>query len=399
MTSILYQSPRRACAAYACLAAAAALLGQFLTVTYNYGGSRTALYQTGEHHSPPNELLSENIYVFPDTFGYDGQFYHYVAHDPLLERGFDRRVDQPRLRWRRILVPGLAHVLAGGSAEWIDFAYQGVILGWLGLGVYWLGMFCLRRGRDPAWGLAFLLLPATVISLERFTVDIALAALCVGFILYAETESRWKLWAVLCLAPFARETGVLLPAAFGGLEMLRRRPARAAWAALSVVPYLGWMWFVHERARPDPNWWFSYAPFWGMLRRTLNPVAYPVDSGKAAAAAVLDYLAVLGVWLALWLTWRLLKSRRLLKSKEPGPLEAAALVFAASVAFLGTPLVWSEAYAFSRVLSPLLLWLAMDGLRAGNLWGAAPLALILPRIVVQLSTHLPGIARGLLGIS
>src|SRR5579863_5194379 len=69
---------------------------QWLTVHSNYQGSWTALFCTGaELHQPP-ELAGEHIYLFADSQGYDGQMYHFVAHDPFFVRGFDAYLDAPR---------------------------------------------------------------------------------------------------------------------------------------------------------------------------------------------------------------------------------------------------------------------------------------------------------------
>ena len=130
----MYQRGRTACIFYALLSVALCWSAQALTVHYNYQGNWTALFQTGPRRPTPPALESENIYKFEKTRGYDGQFYHYVAHDPLLTKGFSKHVDDPRLRWRRILVPGLAFLAAGGQQQLVDTAYVGVILCFVFLG-------------------------------------------------------------------------------------------------------------------------------------------------------------------------------------------------------------------------------------------------------------------------
>ena len=128
----------RTSAAWALLCAAIVLLWQTLTVRYNYAGNWTALYCTGANFQIPPVLAGENIYRLERSNGWDGQFYHYVAHDPFLADGMRRYIDLPGLRYRRILIPALAHVLAWGNAKRIDAAYRAVILLFFGLGAYWL---------------------------------------------------------------------------------------------------------------------------------------------------------------------------------------------------------------------------------------------------------------------
>ena len=61
-------------------------------------------------------LGSEQIWR-PESRGFDGQFYHYMAHDPLLTHGMAGAVDLPRLRYGRILVPALAYAVAFGRPD------------------------------------------------------------------------------------------------------------------------------------------------------------------------------------------------------------------------------------------------------------------------------------------
>src|ERR1044071_2273539 len=102
----------------AVLCALAVFGWQALVVHYVYAGERTSLYCTGQRFAQPP--LGERIWTFPNSYGYDGQWYHYIAHDPWFERGFAGFLDAPRIRYRRILLPGLANLLAGGRDRYID---------------------------------------------------------------------------------------------------------------------------------------------------------------------------------------------------------------------------------------------------------------------------------------
>jgi hypothetical protein len=70
----------------AAVAAAAAWL--WLRVTFEYDGNVTGLYYSGGTAATPPQLAGEAIYQIAGDRGYDAQFYHYVAHDPLLSRGW-----------------------------------------------------------------------------------------------------------------------------------------------------------------------------------------------------------------------------------------------------------------------------------------------------------------------
>ena len=123
----------------------AALTWQALVVHYLYGGNWTGLYYAGEHF-PQRPPLAERIWTFPNSDGYDGQWYHYIAHDPWFQRGYVRFLDAPRLRYHRILIPGLANALAGGRDRYVDRMYTGLILLSVFLGSLWLGWYARLHG-------------------------------------------------------------------------------------------------------------------------------------------------------------------------------------------------------------------------------------------------------------
>ena len=108
---------------YAVLVVLLALAWQHLTVKVNYGGNWTALFCTGDAIPPPAALESENIYVFPDSYGFDGQFYHYIAHNPIPPNELTSRVELPGLRYRRVLMPLLAYALSLGNQRAVDLGY------------------------------------------------------------------------------------------------------------------------------------------------------------------------------------------------------------------------------------------------------------------------------------
>src|SRR6476659_3674297 len=109
----------------------------FLVVS-NYSGNVTGLFYTGQETRLPPELAAEPTVRVEDKRGYDGQFYHVVAHDPLMRRGWQDFVDNPRLRWRRIGLPGSAALIAAASHSDLHYAYAGLQLVSLFVVSYWL---------------------------------------------------------------------------------------------------------------------------------------------------------------------------------------------------------------------------------------------------------------------
>jgi hypothetical protein len=376
--------PRRAALVCAVAATGVALAWQALTVRANFAGDWSAFYYTGAFSRVPSPLAAERLYTIPGSAGYDGQYYHFIAHDPWLRRGFAAYVDNPGMRWRRILVPGLAALLSGFDDDYTDSLYAVVLLASVFLGAYWLSRWCAEHGYSPWLGMGFLLAPATPISLDRATVDVALAALTVGFALHPGPA----LYGILAAAPLARETGLLLIAAQAACAAGRRRWREVAWSVLAALPFFAWAWYVGARTAPDLTSHTAPVPFGGIVGRALRYAPYALDTAWLRRAAALDYLAFLGLCAGLVLACVPALRRR------TGRVELAALAFSAALVFVSQPQVWAEAYAFGRIASPLLILLALEALRDRWWWGMAPLACVLPRVLWQLGPQFWGVLRG-----
>lgn len=370
----------------AVLAAVFLFSWQWLTVRVNYGGHWTALYCTGARLGVPPTLASERVYQFPESYGYDGQMYHYVAHEPLLRNpDLKAHVDAPRLRYARILVPGLAYLLAAGRAHWVDPAYYALVVLFIGAGVYWSAACCLALDRSPAWGLLFLLLPATLVSMDRMVVDAALAALVAAFAWHVRAPS-WRLFVVLAAAALARETGFLLLAAYVGYLLVQRRPSQAALYSLSAVPALAWYAYVHAHTVSEgPG--LNPIPLSAIWTNLLHPVLYPAGMRFEWLATLGDRMALAGMLLAfgMGIYWNF---RRSLDA-----VALATLVFVAVGLLLQKFDIWTNVYGYGRVYSPVVLLLGLRSIERRSWAALAPLALMLPRIGMQLSSELAGMMR------
>ncbi len=357
------------------------LAWQALTVRHNYGGNWTALFRTGELFSPPAELEAEHIYRFAGP-GYDGQFYHYIAHDPLISRNFAKSIDAPRLRYRRIFVPALAFVLAFGQDRAIDFAYVATFALSVFLGSYWLSRFALAQGFPAAWGLLFCLAPAVPISAERLTVDAALAAFCTGFALYLQKRSDVKLYAVLTAAALIRETGLLLTAGCVLFLVGTRDFRRAILFSTAVIPALCWYLFVDLHTAPESDSFFSPALFSGFIRRIGSPFPFPFTGPAAPILWVLDLLALAGIGAGLaWAIYRAF-------GHSWTPVTVTIWLFAALTVTLSSADAWSEVNAFGRTLTPLVLLSALDGLATGSMLPVYAMLAVDPRIGIQLAAQI-----------
>ncbi len=361
-------------------------------VAFLYGGRLTGLYYTGKRVPLPAALGPDHTHIVDDDTGYDGQYYHLVAHDPLLQRGFRRFVDNGVLRWRRIGVPGLAALLALGNDSLVDPAYVAIQLAFVFLGAWWLSRYVQARGWHPAFGLTFLLIPAVAVSLDRMTVDLPLAALMIGLAYYADEQragTRRPVYAILCALPLVRETGIVLVAAWCALSALRREWRNALTGIACALPAVAWWTYVAGLTRTDRTHWLAHYPFSGLIEASL---AGGGATGTAWLwmAAALERVALAGIWLALlvafWLAWR----------RRFGLFELTAILFAAVSAAFGKLDIWDTAFATARTMAPLLIALGLLAMDRRKLVFALPLLLLLPRIALQYEAQLRAGLRGIL---
>ena len=369
------------------------LLWQVLTVRHSYGGNWTGLFCTGERQRIPSELLSERIYALPSSYGYDGQFYHYIAHEPLGRTQLAGYVDTPPLRYRRILVPALAYLLAAGQPRFIDGAYYAVVLLFIILGVYWTSRFAMLHRRHPLWGALFLAVPATLSSIDRMTVDVALAALCAGFAFYATLGRCGRIYMILIAAPLVRETGLTLTAAYCLWAFFRKDWRAVLFGCFTALPFLCWSLYVWRHFGTYFAGWLSPIPLREIVEVIRHPYPYPWDATSNALALSGDLLALAGSVMAVGLALRFGVKR------SGGLLEVAVFAWGAvglGLVLFGSTDVWIHGYGHARLLSPVVLFVALRGLPRSTWSDFAPIPLSLPRIALQVLSQVSLVVRGLL---
>jgi hypothetical protein len=362
---------------------------QFLTVHFNYAGNWTALFCHGSQHPLPPSLASEHIYVFPNSGGYDGQSYHYMAHDPLDRTDIGRAVPDPSLRFPRILLPGLAHLLALGRTEWVDASLVFCNLIFLGLGAYWLAQLLERASVHPMFATLYVVVPVALISLDRMVTDIPVASLALGFAVYVNSDwdSSWKLYLVLGVAALCRETGFLLFAAYAIRLLTLQRYRRIAIFATALLPAALWtIWVRSFVSGGDAAGLRALIPVWGMLQAVLHPRHYAFSAPVVAMIQTLWWMQLAGIVLAIVLALR--NVRQIGKDA----VRNACLLWACFAIIL-PPGVYDDPFAGARLLAPLLMFQFIE---RGGL-PRLPLLLVTPRVWLELTPQILGILRGLAG--
>jgi hypothetical protein len=179
-------------------------------------------------------------------YGYDGQFFLYIALDPVDARHY---IDKPPYRYARIVYPVLARLTALGrsdAAPWTLF-----LLGLLavGAGTYLLARFLRARGSSPWYALLFALTPGLYAAVSRdLSETLAYALVAAGIVAFDRVPGRHLLAAsIFGLAGITRETTLLFPLAYAfclalgrterGREPRRDWGAAVLFAAVALGPY------------------------------------------------------------------------------------------------------------------------------------------------------------------
>jgi hypothetical protein len=356
------------CAALGLIASAAVLVWQELTIRYHYGGNQTALFFTGSKHRIPPQL-QDGTYVFQNSYGYDGQFYRYAAHDPFLKKGLAGFVDDARLRYGRILVPLMAWGAAGGQERLIDKTYQLTVTAFCGLGVYWTCAYLTLAGCAPWWGLLFILLPATLASLDRMLVDGALCALFAGYLYYLRLGRFRAVYIITLLAPLVRETGFLLLAGVLLAALAERQWRRMLVFSTAAAPALLWSWYVTAHTTPTQIFRLIGRPVFGLFVRLFTFRAEPASGWVRPVILTVDFLAMAGFILSLALAAKWIWSR---KEERLAASSIAVGCFVLLGLLLGSPDQLLDAYGYARPVSPVLLWVALQSVVRKRWLGLAP---------------------------
>lgn len=324
------------------------------------GGDWTALFYTGELLTRPPDLRAG--YVYPRSAGYDGQLYRLVAHDPLMRKGYGRFVDDIRLRYGRILVPGLAALLGGRSPAAVDFWYIAVVDVLVACGGVWF--LTLAEGAAPPWLAAalYLLIPAVVASTDRMVVDGPALALSLGAWAYFRERRPGPLLSCLVALPLIRETGIFVTAGVGLAFLVERRYRQVLWTGLSAVPAMGWAWFLAGRTPPSAEISQISTPLWPQIVRLFTLFPRPAPPPWNLVLESLDQVAFLcllltflGVAVAVFGEWR---------SGGLKPQTWLVLPTAVAAAFFSGSSLLADSYGFMRYISVVMAWLELRLLAA-----------------------------------
>ncbi len=161
--------------------------------------------------------------------GYDGQFFYYIALDPVHARAY---MDVSAYRYTRILYPLTARALAFGRADLVPVTL--ILINWLSIagGTFALAVWLRRKGLSPWFAIVFGLYPGLHMALQRdLSEALAYSLVAVAVLLFDREGLRWR-WlsaGVFALAALTRETTAIFALVYGIGLLLGGRIDRGWW--------------------------------------------------------------------------------------------------------------------------------------------------------------------------
>ncbi len=322
------------------------------------------------------------------SYGYDGQFYYYIATNPLHAHV---QMDDPAYRYHRILYPMVVWALSlGGNPALVPWLL--LIVNFVGMlaGTAALAVLLRRHGLSPWFSLAFGLYFGQFASLTHDVPD-GLAVALVALAALALDRERWKealFW--LAAAGLTRETALIFAGGAALNLLFQKQPVRAALMLCAGIPCMLWflaLWLIFG----ETGLFFSGAqvlgsasslPFAGLLGR----------AGLSARFALTLLVIVIPALLALgWIAREVLKKQW---QAVPGWL-FVILAHIWLVVFLNS-FVYSDLASSSRVIIGLpLAWLLYASCRGSRplAWLASPWvlggALYAGAVIINLQSIIP----------
>jgi hypothetical protein len=317
----------------------------------------SAFVAAGERFADPS-LVPENLIVWEQSDGYDGQFYYRLALDPFTTEltAFGLTLDNPAYRQQRILYPTLVWLLSFGNEAAVPLIM--VLVNYLGLCVIgWAaGAYGRSLGAHPLWGSLVVLYPGFLVTLARDLSEILEACFVLSSLLLLRKAKPLSATFFLTLAVLTKETALLVAAGAAfvlAYSVLARRPTTGLRWHYPVVP-----------ACVCLTWQLVLFATWNGTSLVVAPDAFDMPFvefiaafGNAAAFETpQSQLYFIELCFVVFVASSVIAS---LKATASSTLEKTAwLMYCIMISALGYK-VWIEDWAFLRALTEFYLFGAL----------------------------------------
>lgn len=206
-----------------------------------------------QSHASPAIRIDPHYHYLTNRHGYDGQFYYYIAADPVRARYYVDWNSYGRqaaaYRYGRILYPLLARTLTLGQSSWVPSTLLVVNLLGVALGTLAVAAWILRFGL-PTWlALVYSFYPGVALGVLRDLADPLAFSFVAAAVFLLSFGGRYRLvWSValFALAGLTRETTLLVPLLYALWRLVHRDWRSSTILGLgSAAPFLLWkLWLL-----------------------------------------------------------------------------------------------------------------------------------------------------------
>lgn len=268
-------------------------------------------------------------------YGHDGQYFYVIARHPFDPRAAKGSVVPLAYRYRRILYPALAAVLAPNGGRWLITVFLLLSLAGVAMGAH-----ALSRMPGGRWWLPLTMAfsPGVIAALGMSLSDAFAAGLGLLAVALSMERRWWPMVAALVAAALTRETMMVVVAGLA-LAPGMTRQMRAATVAIPGAALGAWSWWSARAAGADAAEGGSQQmalPFQGWASRY-------VPGNERLLMGVVLLLMLAGAWRC----WR------------DAPHVAAVLVLGSALLVCISDLVaftWENSLRPVGAMVPLALW-------------------------------------------
>ena len=352
----------------------------YQTIAFHYGAKFTTqnlsgLLCIGDRSIPPS-ILPQDIAYERNSHGFDGQYYYFVAQDLLVQRDFHQYMDRPGFRYSRIVY--MASAALASAITGLSIVSTLVLVNILGilLGAFYFGLIVRKYGFPLYFTGFYILLSGLVFGVLRDLPD----PLAMGFslaALYYWREGRLgPSLTFLALGCLTKQTTL----AFVGIFLfdalvLQRQVRKSFLVCLSVVPFLGWQFYVNHQLGLPMSLGSEGLIRWQPLD-IFRDYAATIQRSHSLSELWLISLGVLSALLCLVLAiWQFMRHRNAINF---GFLGFSLLPFVQAG-------VWKDPWGYGRVLLPLPVFLLLSYADSRSRWLVLPIALNLLMFFVSLA--------------
>lgn len=378
---------------------AVAAIYLFILIQYSgrFDGNVTGFIVIGDYFKSPL-VSTDKTFIYRNNYGYDGQFYYYIAHDPFIKSTNYDHIDLPTYRYGRIGYPLLVNIFSLGTASLMPYMMLMVNIGAV-LGGMWFvmkiaGYYNDNSGSqssaiilpDGAAALIYGLIPGLLLSTLRCLPEPVALFFITGGIFFYLTDRDVIAASFLSAAVLSRETSfIAVIAVLAGLS-LKRDFKKAVFYLMPFGVYLLWQLNIFSHfgtisqtvGTRDMGFPFkgiatlidSLINRESLLKYRLFEVLYVSAMASGIAVACVKFFRATGSLIS-HSAW------------DIGPFKTALFLYALLAVFLNYR-IWIEPWSYARVTGEFVAFLFVGYLRDRDKLSILPLSLFVVAFFAEL---------------